>query len=367
MSLILALRGYLRGVFFLLLLHQAMSVSAWAGFSGSQLNRLGVEAYDAGHTEQAVDYLREALQAQPYDQQLRHNFTNILLAHGHKLLQEHNYAEASAVFLEGQDVAPDNARFWLYRAHALLALREYAEAEVEANEALGMDPEQSTPWELLGRIYYDTGRVQESVSAWGEALERNPEDKRLEGLLAKARRELQVEQEMTQSFGASFVISYDGDRHVDLGPDILSVLNDAFIDVGANLDYYPEGQVPVLIYTKEEFSRITQSPGWAAGLYDGKIRIPLGGVTRVSPHLRSLLYHEYTHVVVRDLSRGQCPTWLNEGLAEAVARSQFDPPLQQLENADSLFRSAPLLVVGQSSLLTGSGLLMNRVIHLCAI
>lgn len=330
-------RGYLLTTLLVFLLQILLPVFAWSDLSTNQLNQLGVEAFEAGDTGRAVDYLRQARAAQPYDPQILKNLTNLLLAHGHKLMQEHLYSEAAEFFLEGQEIAPENPRFWLYRAHALLALREYAEAEVEVNEALGMDPEDAVPWALLGRIYYDTGRLREAVSAWEEALARSPEDTGLAGSLAKARRELQVEQEMTQSYGASFVISYDGDTHADLGPELLSVLNEAYVEVGANLDYYPTGQVPVLIYTQEEFSHITQSPGWAAGLYDGKIRIPLGGVTRISPQLRALLYHEYTHVVVRDLARGQCPTWLNEGLAGVAAQSQFDPQLRQLESTQRLF------------------------------
>jgi len=124
-----------------------------------------------------------------------------------------------------------------------------------------------------------------------------------------------------------FVLSYDAEREPDLSADLLDVLNQAYVEVGMNLNSYPPGQIPVLIYTRRDFSRITASPGWAAGLYDGKIRIPLGGVNRVSAPLRAILFHEYTHVVVRTLSGNRCPTWLNEGMAEQIGRSQFRPAI----------------------------------------
>jgi len=38
-------------------------------------------------------------------------------------------------------------------------------------------------------------------------------------------------------------------------------------------------------------------------------------------------------VVVRELTKGNCPVWLNEGLAEIEGRREFDPPLTALKQA----------------------------------
>lgn len=320
----------------ILLLCLLLPASGRTEASAQQMHQHGIASYRSGDVEQALSDLRKAHQLDPYNASITRNLSVALLNRGRQLMQQGQYQDAEELFYQGRQLAPENIDFWIDRGHALLALRNYAEAEVDLNEALGMDPEQAVAWQFLGRLYYLTSRLSEAIEAWQEALELDPGNARLREVLAKAHREIQIETKMTRSYAANFVISYDDDNHPDLGDALLEVLNQAYTDVGGDLDYYPSAQVPVLVYTRKDFSRVTLSPGWAAGAYDGKIRVPVGGVSRVSAPLKGVLFHEYAHVAVRDLTGGNCPTWLNEGLAEQVGRTQFDPPLKVLDTAETL-------------------------------
>ena len=106
---------------------------------------------------------------------------------------------------------------------------------------------------------------------------------------------------------------------------VLEELQAAYQDLGRAYGYYPEADIPVLLYARDDFAAVTRSPAWAGAVYDGKIRVPLGGVESMSPPLRALLYHEYTHVLVRFLGKGRVPVWLNEGLAEVAGRRFYEP------------------------------------------
>ncbi|MBM2838982.1 MAG: Tetratricopeptide 2 repeat protein, partial [Deltaproteobacteria bacterium] len=65
------------------------------------------------------------------------------------------------------------------------------------------------------------------------------------------------------------------------------------------------------------FKEAAQSPDWPGGLYDGKIRLPIGEIKDVSAQFKAVIYHEYSHVVVRSMTGGKMvATWLNEGIAE---------------------------------------------------
>ena len=50
-------------------------------------------------------------------------------------------------------------------------------------------------------------------------------------------------------------------------------------------------------------------------MYEGKTRLPVESDRLTARELKRILWHEYTHAVIHDLAKGQCPIWLNEGLA----------------------------------------------------
>lgn len=163
--------------------------------------------------------------------------------------------------------------------------------------------------------------------------------------MSRAKQELAVEKEMEKEYGGHFVVSYDGEVSTALSNEILETLEDAYIWVGYQLEHYPQRQVPVIVYAGKDFKTLTDSPDWASGLYDGKIRLPAGGLSKVDAQVKGLLYHEYMHVVVHELAGNRVPFWLNEGLAEMAAREHRSPALEWLEQArqnEQLFAWAEL-------------------------
>jgi len=121
-----------------------------------------------------------------------------------------------------------------------------------------------------------------------------------------------------------FTVKYEGRERIEAGRIILRILEDAYGEVGRALSYYPDQDVAVILYSGQQFQEVTDAPGWSGGIYDGKIRIPIGGIEQETPGLRRLLYHEYTHAVVRAITR-RVPTWLNEGLAQYFEGRSIEP------------------------------------------
>lgn len=302
-------------------------------FAPQQANARGVGLMQKGQFAQALEPLFQALEALPDNAVIRRNLAECYLGLGMQHLEARRFLEAEKALQSGKNYAYDDARFWLYRGYAFLRQGDYGAAEGELLEALSMDEANPAGHQLLGQLYYETGRLHRAIESWQRTLELTPENAEVVALLQKARRELSVETAMTRDYGLNFTISYDGQAHGEVGSQVLEVLEDAYREIGYDLNFYPETQVPVLLYATQDFAELTNSPDWAGGLYDGKIRIPIGGVTGMNNNLRALLYHEYVHVAVRFLANGRCPVWFNEGLAEIAERRHYDPPLEILATA----------------------------------
>lgn len=314
-----------------ILLAIVCSAQAWA-LDPRQMNTRGVELIQQGRYEEALDLLKQAYRALPGNGVVRRNLAAGYLGLGTKQIEARQFDAAAETLLTGREYGGDDARFWLYRGLALYHLGRYQEAEDELNEARGRDERPET-LRLLGQVYYSSGRLEQAIQVWRQALDRGGYDAELAALVDKTWKELKVEQTMSSEAGSNFAISFDGRAQPELGDEVLDVLEEAYNEIGRELDFYPQVQVPVLLYTQRDFSELTGSPDWSGGLYDGKIRIPVGGVTGMNPRLKAVLYHEYVHVVVRYLTAGRCPVWLNEGLAEMAGRRHHDPPLNRLRLA----------------------------------
>jgi hypothetical protein len=90
----------------------------------------------------------------------------------------------------------------------------------------------------------------------------------------------------------------------------------------------------------------------------------------MTPPLKALLFHEYTHVLVRYLGKGRVPVWLNEGLAEVAGRRHHVPRLTlpqgravNLAALDRPFTELPDELVPLAY--QQSYLRVNRLLELC--
>ncbi len=126
--------------------------------------------------------------------------------------------------------------------------------------------------------------------------------------------------------GGHFHVVFYGPENTTAAHLISLVLEEAYRKVGADLLFWPTGSIGAVLYPKKDFFDITRSPSWVGAIYDGKIKMPAGGVVERTGELERVIFHEYTHALVYRLSRGRAPAWLNEGLAqyeEGVRRPGF--------------------------------------------
>ena len=118
-----------------------------------------------------------------------------------------------------------------------------------------------------------------------------------------------------QAHASRFTVHFEGGEDDELANRALDVLNVAYERIGASLVHYPVTPITVILYTQQQFQDVTRAPAWAAGAFDGRIRIPIRGALAQPDELARVLSHELAHAMVHTIAPTRVPVWLNEGLA----------------------------------------------------
>jgi tetratricopeptide (TPR) repeat protein len=227
---------------------------------------------------------------------------------------------------------------------AALMLGQTAQAEEWLERALALDPEYADVSRLLGELQYRGGRIGEAIATYEAALRHAPGDPAFEEPLARWEQDARLHARSYRSRGAHFSVLFQGPADDRLARRAVEMLEAAYWRIGAALATYPAQPITVVLYTQEQFRDVTRSPSWAAGAYDGTIRVPMRGALDRPEELDRVLAHEFVHAVVATLGGRNVPVWVDEGLAsvfepgataeadEAVlARAASRPSLQALE------------------------------------
>ena len=107
-------------------------------------------------------------------------------------------------------------------------------------------------------------------------------------------------------------------------------------ELGEMLGCYPIVRVPISVMNTNGIAASAHSlPKWASGRYDGSSihLVYCAADEPVLGILYALLRHEWVHLLVHCLTQGHCPMWLNEGLAQSIARPMFQSERLALEHA----------------------------------
>jgi tetratricopeptide (TPR) repeat protein len=168
---------------------------------------------------------------------------------------------------------------------------------------------------LLGSAYYAMEHMDRAIVEWNKALDLQ-DNPRLREALARAEQERSVAGSYKELRSQHFLLRYAGNETTALEGEVLKTLEGGFRDLQLDLDFFPREPIVVLLYPDEAFHDIARSPSWVGAVNDGKIRVPVSGLSSITPDLARVLKHELTHSFVRQITLGRCPTWFNEGLAQ---------------------------------------------------
>ncbi|MBI4459750.1 MAG: hypothetical protein HY648_06800 [Acidobacteria bacterium] len=244
--------------------------------------------------------------------------------------RQRRFAAASRWAEEALRLSSRDLNGLLLAAQAELGRQQPAKALEYLSLAQSVVPNSPDVLILLGYAYYFAEGPEKALRYWQQAYALRS-DESLQQRIRQAQTEAEVESGFSQAESGQFALSWEGSEiSASFGREILVTLERQYRELEAALGYSPRESIAVILYSSQQFMDVTRAPGWVGALNDGKLRIPVQGLTSMTPQLAGVLKHEMVHSFVYQMTGGRCPVWLNEGLA-------------QIEGGDSLARSGPIL------------------------
>ena len=250
--------------------------------------------------------------------------------------------------------APDAPGLLLQMAYIRLRRSEYKQALEYLERAKRFAPDNPEVAKLMGWSFYGSNKMDQAVAEWKRslALRADPE---VQAALEKALQDKLEEESYKENESSHFKLHYNGTAEPALARDVLRTLEMHFSAIESELSYTPPESIGVILYTQEAFTDITRAPSWAGALYDGRIRVPVQGLTAVDQDLSRSLKHELTHSFIAQKTHAACmdlkescairaPTWIQEGMAQWMEGQRSG------ENASALiqeYAAGQVLPLGQ--------------------
>lgn len=253
-----------------------------------------------------------------------------------------NIAQARHYFDDALRYQPENSTILIYYAAILVRTGNAAQALSYAQRAVRSAPDSPDAYTMLGYAQLASDRTKDAIASWKRSLELRP-DGSVQQLLAKAQREDTVESDFAQHESSHFVLHYEGKQTAEsFRGQILAALESDYDDLARDLGNPPHDSILVTLYTEQAFFDVTHAPNWSGAINDGKLRIPVSGLSSVTPELARVLKHELAHSFINQLSGRRCPPWLHEGVAQLLEPKSLGGDGHQLSLLYKAQRNIPL-------------------------
>jgi len=195
-------------------------------------------------------------------------------------------------------------------------LKDDWNAERYFNEVVRINPRNAEALYYMGDISWRKEELEEAQAYWQRAYQIHP-DPEIKGRLESVGKERKAAEAFEKNASPHFLIRYDGGAaDPGLVQEMSEFLEETYQELSNRFETYPSDPFIVVLYPRETFFDVTDMPAWSGGANDGKIKLPVKGLTSISEQMKSVLTHELTHSFVRFKTSDNYPVWLQEGLAQ---------------------------------------------------
>lgn len=282
--------------------------------SALRLNDEGLSLYAAGDFSQAREKFEAAQTRTPADRVVRRNLAYTMTRLAWREVEAERYGEAIRLFSQAEAVEPGDGSILLG-----LGLSNHLEGNDRQAKAIMLrvleaDSDLLLAHKVLGEIAYREDDLVAAAARFETVLRLDPSDVAGRERLENVRNEARLQNGFQQLEGEHFRVKLPDTLDPAFAWEILRMLEAAYQDVGRRVGHFPSAKIAVILHPEGGMRESLEVPVWAQGVFDGKIRLSVGGLSNPQV-LNQAVRHEYTHALVHDWARGHAPTWLTEGLA----------------------------------------------------
>lgn len=291
------------------------------------------QLYSAGNLVGAMRDLNRAYQIDPANANVKRGLIAVYVGAGGRFLKEGDTEGAETSYREALKLDPtlDSlkqalASFRLIRGKVLEGDGRFLEALSQYRRALEIDTDNIEAHLSIGQLYYSR---EEFALASHHLKEARKLTTRaivgLDALLAKVDREFAATRNHQTLEMDGFLVRFEGGHRPDLFYQVLPILREARERASRVLERGVRQPLTVIFYAGEGFKRAVDAPDWAAGLYDGKIRLREAELSQPPGYLARIIRHEVAHAVLEEVAPGAVPAWVHEGFAKYMEIDRWDP------------------------------------------
>jgi tetratricopeptide (TPR) repeat protein len=270
----------------------------------------------------------------PEEERVKAIYEAVLLTAASQERSARRFPEASAHLRKAASIPGGSARPRAVLLGVLLEAADWTAAEAAARDILALEPRNAEALYGLGFALFRQDRNREAIEALQASLAIS-DGGAARALLARVQKGMGDETGMSEQRLSHFHVRYDGAAHEDVGREVLRVLERHYATLARTLDHQPAQTIPVILFSQQRYFDASGAPAWSGGNYDmldGRIRIPIGGLTAsLTPEMDETVMHELTHAFVADRTRLSAPREIHEGLAQYMEGKRIASLLSQAQ------------------------------------